>query len=195
VYNVFDIILGDPWLNDTRAVLNFREGEATIYKKFKRFVVKALRDEPCPTINSDTNGTTVTRSPPLLTALQLKRSLRKTNAPAFIVHLKVQGAHTNADAPRPDGGNDGTTNNPYRTDGRVQPPAPIELESDLYYTIDDIVAHRTNKRGTKRSFLVKWSGYGHEHNSWVDERDVTSSVLHDYWTRYPDRRTNEDVGT
>ena len=105
--NVFDIILGDPWLRDTRSVLNFREGEATIYKKFKRFVVKALRDEPCRPISSDP---AVTRSPPLLTALQFKRSVRKTNAPAFIVHIKAQDEHDKADAPRPDGGGDDTSN-------------------------------------------------------------------------------------
>ena len=74
---------------------------------------------------------------------------------------------------------------PYRTDGRVQPPPPVELDKEMYYEIDDIVAHRTAKRGNKRSYLVKWSGYGHEHNSWVNECDVTPSALRDYYARYP----------
>jgi hypothetical protein len=83
---------------------------------------------------------------------------------------------------------------PYRTDGRVQPPPPIELDEGMGYAIDDIVAHRVSKRGNKRSYLVKWSGYGHEHNSWVKEPDVTRFALREYWTRFPNSAPYEDVG-
>jgi hypothetical protein len=58
---------------------------------------------------------------------------------------------------------------PYRSDGRVQPPPPlIELENSLEFEVERILDHRQMKRGhnrtTRNEFLVKWLGYGPEHN-------------------------------
>ena len=57
---------------------------------------------------------------------------------------------------------------PYKDDGRVQPPPPpIEIDDSLEYEVERVLDHRQVKRGkkTKNEFLVKWLGYGPEHNT------------------------------
>ena len=57
---------------------------------------------------------------------------------------------------------------PYRSNGSVQPPPmPIEVEGDLEYEVEQILLHRDSKTGnrSKREYLVKWLGFGPEHNS------------------------------
>ena len=57
----------------------------------------------------------------------------------------------------------------YRSDGRVQPPPPpVEIEGEPAYLVEQILYHRDVKRGrgSKREYLVKWLGYGVEHNTW-----------------------------
>lgn len=77
---------------------------------------------------------------------------------------------------------------PYRSDGRVQPPPPpIELEDSLEYEVERILDHREVKRGHNRirkEFLVKWLGYGPEHNTWEPESNLTNcdELLTAYWT-------------
>ena len=51
--------------------------------------------------------------------------------------------------------------------------APDDSET---YNIERIVKER--KRKGKKQFLVKWEGYGPEHNSWVDETDIIHLDLH-----------------
>lgn len=67
----------------------------------------------------------------------------------------------------------------YRTDGRVQPPDPTVCEEDgePYFPIERFLDHRISKRGRKasREFLVKWLGYGSEHNSWEPESGLLES--------------------
>jgi hypothetical protein len=57
---------------------------------------------------------------------------------------------------------------PYRSDGRVQPPPiPIELEGHLEYEAEFILDHRfSDKKRQKLPYLISWKGYGLEHNSW-----------------------------
>jgi hypothetical protein len=51
------------------------------------------------------------------------------------------------------------------------PPDPSVVEDDsATYNIESIIRER--KRKGKKQFLVKWEGYGPEHNSWVDETDM-----------------------
>ena len=45
--------------------------------------------------------------------------------------------------------------------------------SDTLYNIEQILKHRTRKG--KKQILVKWEGYGPEHNSWVDEMDIVQT--------------------
>jgi hypothetical protein len=57
---------------------------------------------------------------------------------------------------------------PYREDGRVQPPPPpIEMEGALVYEVESILEHRFRGiKNPKAYYKVAWKGYGVEHNSW-----------------------------
>ena len=81
---------------------------------------------------------------------------------------------------------------PYRTDGRVQPPPPpIEMEGVLEYEVDTILAHRfRGRRHPRASYLIAWKGYGPEHNSWEPERNVVNApeVVADYWRRLAEQQ-------
>ncbi len=46
----------------------------------------------------------------------------------------------------------------------------VEAEDLETYNIEHIIKERKRKR--KKQFLVKWEGYGPEHNSCVEEADV-----------------------
>ena len=54
-----------------------------------------------------------------------------------------------------------------------------------------ILSHRKRTIGGRArprevtQFLVKWEGYGHEHNSWESEDNLKNSLecIQDYWTR------------
>ena len=77
---------------------------------------------------------------------------------------------------------------PYRSDGRVQPPPlPIELEDGSeWFHVERLCMHRERKTGGKRkqvrrSYLVKWLGYGDEHNIWEPESNITQACLQEYW--------------
>jgi hypothetical protein len=75
---------------------------------------------------------------------------------------------------------------PYVESGRVlPPPLPEIIEGEVEYVVERILAHRdvgTGKR-TKRQYLVKWAGYGPEHNSWEPMVNLTNSgdAIHKYW--------------
>jgi hypothetical protein len=80
---------------------------------------------------------------------------------------------------------------PYRSDGRVQPPPPpIELEDGLEYEVERILAHRDRKVRTKGNrtvirtdYLVSWKGYGPEHNSFEPEKNLKNAqeAVQVYW--------------
>ncbi|GAQ93053.1 hypothetical protein KFL_012730010 [Klebsormidium nitens] len=75
---------------------------------------------------------------------------------------------------------------PYRNNGRVQPPPPpIEIDDSLEYEVERTLDNPTGKRGkgTKTEFLVKWLGYGPEHNTWEPEKNLTNckDILEEYW--------------
>lgn len=74
---------------------------------------------------------------------------------------------------------------PYRSDGRVQPPPPpIDTEDGLYYEVEKVLEHRDRKYGrtTRREYLIKWEGYGHEHNTWQPESDLSEEAYQEYWS-------------
>ena len=80
---------------------------------------------------------------------------------------------------------------PYRADGRVQPPPPpIEMEGNLEYEVETILDHRyRGTRNRKASYLVVWKGYAPEHNTWEPERNLKNApeILADYWSRWAQR--------
>lgn len=75
---------------------------------------------------------------------------------------------------------------PYRSDGRLQPPPmPIDVDGEVEYEVEQVIAHRDTKIGkrrTRREYLIKWLGYGHEHNSWEPESGMhCDELINAYW--------------
>ena len=78
--------------------------------------------------------------------------------------------------------------NAYRSDGSVHPPPPPTLvDGELEYEVERILLHRDKHpvRGykIKREFLIKWLGYGPEHNTWEPEANLKNcpELLSEYW--------------
>jgi hypothetical protein len=83
----------------------------------------------------------------------------------------------------------------YNSDGSVHPPPlPDFAEDEEWFTVERILSHkdvlvtkkcRTKHRPAKkireRQYLIKWKGYGPEHNSWISEEAVTPSAVQEYW--------------
>ena len=80
---------------------------------------------------------------------------------------------------------------PYKSDGTYQPPTEplfFDDEGQPWFEVESVLQHRELRRG-KRSvtqYLIKWKGYGHEHNTWEPERNLTAGALNDYWSRATD---------
>jgi len=72
---------------------------------------------------------------------------------------------------------------PWRDDGRLQPPPPRFLPSgDTVYTVEKILDHRTGKRKNLKEFLVRWEGYDPVNDSWEPEANIHDPTLvQDYW--------------
>ena len=74
----------------------------------------------------------------------------------------------------------------YRALGNVQPlPPPIleEEDDDLLYDVERVPAHEIRDSCTRpqKNYLIKWLGYGLEHNSWEPEKNLSLEVLKEYW--------------
>jgi hypothetical protein len=78
----------------------------------------------------------------------------------------------------------------YRPNGAVQPP-PVPLafddgEGGEWFAVEGVLDMRTVGRGrgrTVKQYLVKWKGYGAEHNMWCDEDGVTQTAVDAYHAR------------
>lgn len=83
----------------------------------------------------------------------------------------------------------------WKTDGRYQPPPPaVTVDGELEWEVEQILMHRHTKWGKKDTargrtpkleYLVKWTGYGAEQNSWEPVTGLTNckEVLADYWVK------------
>ncbi|CAI7735570.1 unnamed protein product [Closterium sp. NIES-54] len=70
----------------------------------------------------------------------------------------------------------------YVAGGKYLPPPTIVLGDELYYEVERVLFHRDRQRDRKtvREFLIKWKGYGPEHNSWELEEHLTDTAVQSY---------------
>ncbi len=76
---------------------------------------------------------------------------------------------------------------PYHKDEHTQPlPLPLRIEhGDPVFEVERILDHRTVRKGRygdAKEYLIKWKGFGVEHNSWEPERnlDGCNETLEEY---------------
>lgn len=76
----------------------------------------------------------------------------------------------------------GLNNNPFKRE--VPPPGPVAVEEDgpgeNKFEVETILAERTDRRGRgrgRRQWLVRWKGWGAEHDSWVNQSEVFAPEL------------------
>jgi chromodomain-containing protein len=88
--------------------------------------------------------------------------------PTWKIHNVISIAHLEpATAPNKD---------PY---GRIQPPPPpVEVEGEEEFEIERLLRKRTIRRGrgSQIQYLVRWKGYGPEHDQWYSEKDLGNAV-------------------
>lgn len=76
---------------------------------------------------------------------------------------------------------------PYNGSGTVQPPLPLTFDDNglPFYEVEEVLQHRDVPRGRRllRQYLIKWKGYGHEHNTWEPEGNLNALALNSYWQR------------
>ena len=51
------------------------------------------------------------------------------------------------------------------------PPKPIQVEGEEYFEMEALLKHKS--RGNSRQYLVRWLGYGTEHDEWIHEEELT----------------------
>jgi hypothetical protein len=61
--------------------------------------------------------------------------------------------------------------------GMLLPPLPILIDGAEYYRIDRIIDYKIVKVGRhkKREYLIRWQGFGPEHDSWEPENYIAES--------------------
>ena len=74
----------------------------------------------------------------------------------------------------------------YKDNGVApSPPVPLIIDGDEYWEVEKILAHRPlHRRNGRHEYLVKWKGFGPEHNWWQKESDMMpqyAEELHEYW--------------
>ena len=79
-------------------------------------------------------------------------------------------------APPPAGDSDGSdAEDDQDPGGEVRRTPSGEALADDEFEVDHILAHRT--QGKQRQYLVRWLGYGPEHDSWEPERNISPALL------------------
>ena len=54
------------------------------------------------------------------------------------------------------------------------PPEPIQVEGEDHFEVEALLKHRS--RGNSWQYLVRWLGYGPEHNEWVHEAELADGA-------------------
>jgi hypothetical protein len=70
----------------------------------------------------------------------------------------------------------------------IPPPPPELIEGEWEFEVESILSHRFLKNN-KTEFLVKWLGYGPEHNTWESEANCANcpDKVTEYWDRVKSR--------
>jgi hypothetical protein len=65
------------------------------------------------------------------------------------------------------------------------PPPPTIVDGQEEYEVDSIISHRDIKKGrsTRREYLIRWKGYGIEHDEYIPEKDLgnAQNKIAEYW--------------
>jgi hypothetical protein len=72
----------------------------------------------------------------------------------------------------------------YHSDGNVQPPPPLFFDDGVpHYEVEAVLKHRLVRRGKRhvKQYLIKWAGYGPEHNTWEPESHLNQACLDESW--------------
>ena len=77
---------------------------------------------------------------------------------------------------------------PYKppTPGQMTtPPEPVEIKGEPEYKVEEVLDSRL-KQG-KLEYLVKWSGYTEDHNTWEPEENCENSrdLIEDFHKKNP----------
>ena len=88
---------------------------------------------------------------------------------------------------------------PYLNDPHHSPPPPPDVvDGELEYTVDRVLDHRDKRIGRRsvREYLVKWTGYGPEHNTWEPQTNMSSATeaIADYWALITSKKEATKVG-
>ena len=78
---------------------------------------------------------------------------------------------------------------PSTLPGRTPPePAPIEVDGEEEYEVAEVRDSRHYGRWHKLQYLVRWKGYGPEHDSWEDAADLehAEELVEAFHARHPD---------
>ena len=61
-------------------------------------------------------------------------------------------------------------------------PGPVTTDVTApRYEVERLLKHRTRK--DKLQFLIKWLGYGYEHNSCQNREDIDKDIVRAYWEK------------
>lgn len=77
---------------------------------------------------------------------------------------------------------------PYHDDGRTPPPPPAEvIDDEPEWEVDRILDHRVikHKKSSKVEYLLRFLGYGPEHDVWQDDISNCPKIVKKYWDSKP----------
>ena len=72
--------------------------------------------------------------------------------------------------------------------GRHPPePAPLDVEGEEEYEVEEVLDSRRYGRWRKLQYLVRWKGWGPEHDSWEAAEDLTNApdLVKKFYTKFP----------
>ena len=54
------------------------------------------------------------------------------------------------------------------------PPEPIQVKVEEHFEVEALLKHRT--RGNSSQYLVRWLGYGREHDEFIHEEELADGA-------------------